>query len=192
MIRYFLPAVLLFLTACNNAEQATDSNITPATVKKVSFFPVTAYFKGQLIDIRQKGQNPMKFVTVNNHTDSVIIKFEELDSLVKEFLTPVIDTSNLIAGYTETKFLDQTINAFTYTYDINPGTDPEPMLRHWDVYVDPENGKVKRVYIIKKTADNKTLQLTWQHNQWFKTTVLAPGKDGNDTIEREEKIVWDY
>lgn len=192
MIRYFLPAVLLFLTACNNAEQATDSNITPATVKKVSFFPVTAYFKGQLIDIRQKGQNPMKFVTVNNHTDSVIIKFEELDSLVKEFLTPVIDTSNLTAGYTETKFLDQTINAFTYTYDIKPGTDPEPMLRHWDVYVDPENGKVKRVYIIKKTADNKTLQLTWQHNQWFKTTVLAPGKDGNDTIEREEKIVWDY
>lgn len=192
MIRYFLPAVLLFLTACNNAEQATDSNITPATVKKVSFFPVTAYFKGQLIDIRQKGQNPMKFVTVNNHTDSVIIKFEELDSLVKEFLNPVIDTSNLIAGYTETKFLDQTINAFTYTYDINPGTDPEPLLRHWDVYVDPENGKVKRVYIIKKTADNKTLQLTWQHNQWFKTTVLAPGKDGNDTIEREEKIVWDY
>ena len=51
--------------------------------------------------------------------------------------------------------------------------------------------KVKRIYLIKKTSDNKTLQLTWQSNQWCKITTIVNDAAGSK-VEKEEKITWDY
>jgi hypothetical protein len=44
----------------------------------------------------------------------------------------------------------------------------------------------------KKSADNKTLQLTWEHNQSSKITTISNKPDGSSTIEKEEKIFWDH
>jgi hypothetical protein len=142
--------------------------------------------------MKQKGAAPLKYTTVKDKTDSVIIKLDEVDTYTAPFVQPEIDSANLINLYNESKFLDQTINAFTFTYEpINPANDTL-ILRHWDVYIDPETGKVKRIYMVKKTADNKTLQLTWLHNQWFKTVTIANNTDGSTLIEKEEKISWSY
>lgn len=184
---------ILFITSCNNNTLntvETKKNVTTEEAK--SYFPVTAYLKGQLFDIKQKGLSPLKYTTVNGHTDSVMIKLDEIDGYAKEFLQPEIDSVNLIKWYTESKFLDQTINAFTFTYERNATANDTLQLLHWEVYVEPETGKVKRVYIEKKAAGNKTLQLTWVHNQWFKTVILASNTNGNTGVEKEEKILWDY
>jgi hypothetical protein len=66
------------------------------------------------------------------------------------------------------------------------------VLKHWDVYIDPETNKVKRVYLVKKINKNTSLQLTWQSNEWFKTTTITSGTDGIEKVEKEEKISWDY
>ncbi len=158
--------------------------------KPLSFFPVTAFIKGQIHDIKEKGITPMLYSTSNNHTDSAAIKFEALDTLLKEFLQPVIDTTNLIAYFTENKFLDQSINAFTFTYDAKPNLPDSIKLTHWDVYIDPETNKVKRVYMIKKNAGNKTVQLTWLSNLWCQTTTLANNTNGSFNVVSEEKILW--
>lgn len=194
MIRLLIPAIVFLLVSCSNnsnqpgpSQQAADS-----TKEKQSFFPVTAYIRGQLYSIREKGLTPIKYTTIKDHTDSVMIKFDELDGLAKEFIQPQIDSTNLLSQYSESKFLDQTINAFTLTYEPRGQvTDSMPLL-HWDVYMDPESGKIKRVYIVKKAGKDKTLQLTWVNNQWFKTNFITTQPDGSSVIEKEEKVSWDY
>lgn len=196
-MRQFLLAAgcIVLLNACNNepAPVASPQNNTIDTVtEKPDFFPVTAFIKGQIYEIKEKGLSPRQYISINDHTDSAFVKFEQLDKLLKEFLQPEIDSANLVPFFTETKFLDQTIDAFTFTYDPKTTLPDSIPLKHWDVYIEPTTSKVKRVYLIKKTSDGKTLQLTWQSGQWCKTTTLVTDANGSTKIEKEEKISWDY
>ncbi len=193
MRQYVSTAVIILLfCACNNS---TTEKILPkenTVEEKINFFPVTSYIKGQIHSIKEKGLTPIKYNTINNHTDSVLLKFEALDEVLKEFLQPEIDTANLIHFFTESKFLDQTIDAFTFTYEPKIQIPDSINLQRWDVYIDPTTSKVKRVYIVKKSFENKILQLTWQSNLWCKITTILNNPDGTSKIEKEEKISWDY
>jgi hypothetical protein len=194
MIKPFIYTAFIFLaaTGCNSNTPAAENTTAVVPEKKDNFFPVTTYLKGQLYEIKQKGVSPFKYTVVNGRIDSAIIKLDEVEAYAKEFLEPVIDTANLFSTYTESKFLDKTIDAFTFTYEpANPAND-SLLLRHWDVYVEPETGKVKRVYIVKKGTGNKTLQLTWLPDEYFKTVVLNNNTNGTTTVEKEEKISWNY
>lgn len=191
MTRYIIPVLFFALAACSSNEKKT-AEPAEAPIQSQSFFPVTSYLKGQLYDIKQKGLTPIKYTTIKEHTDSVLVKFEDLETLAKEFLSPEIDSTNLIAFYTESKFLDQTIEAFTFTYELKPNAPDSVKFLQWDVYIEPEKGKVKRIYMIKKGGPGKTLQLTWLSNKWFKTTTIVNNPDGSSLVEKEEKIVWDY
>ena len=188
---YFLILSAVLLCACGNNTPEAKTAVSKVE-EKPSFFPVTSYLKGQLYDIKAKGVTPIKYTTINNRTDSVMIKLDSLNILCKEFLQPEIDSTNLINVFTEAKFLDQTVDAFTFTYDAKKNIPDSVQLIHWDVYVEPETSKVRRVYITKKGDSNKILQLTWQSNQWFKIVTIISNKDGTSTVEKEEKISWDY
>ena len=182
----------LVLQSCNTSPQNMPVEQEKKIAEKQSYFPVTSYIKGQLFEINKKGINPIKYRTINNHTDTVWVKMEKLTQAVDEFLHPEIDSANLVSLFTEKKFMDQTIGAFTFTYDPI-GSLPDSMtLRHWDVYVDPASGKVKRIYMVKNIGEDRTLQLTWQSNKWCKTTVIFNKPDGTSVIEKEEKITWDF
>ncbi len=193
----FLPVypILFFFVSCTNSstEEAGLISQEKGSVEKQSFFPVTNYIKGQLYEIKNMGINPLKFTTDNNnHTDSVWLKLEEIDSAVKEFLQPVIDSANLISLFTETKFADQTLDAFTFTYDAT-GILPDTMSwKHWDVYIDPATGKVKRLYLVKDVGNQRILQLTWQSNKWCKISTLITDQNGVTSVEKEEKIIWEF
>jgi hypothetical protein len=193
MIKYFLIVAIILLNACNNNKKKTATSTNTAAQEKSSFFPVTSYLKGQIHEIKEKGITPIKYTTINNHTDSVFVPFDQLDEVMKEFLQPEIDSVNLIPFFTESKFLDQSINAFTFTYEPKQQVPDSILLTHWDVYIEPEVSKVKRVYLVKKGGGNKTLQLTWQSNEWCKTTTITSNpSNGTSTIEKEEKILWVY
>ncbi|MBP6022698.1 hypothetical protein [Ferruginibacter sp.] len=191
---YLFAALFILLNACNNniPEKKITQDNTDTVQERPSFIPVTAYIKGQIFEIKQKGLAPKKYTTINNHTDSVLLKLETLGEILSAYLHPEIDSVNLVSFFTETKFLDQSIEAFTFTYDPKPGISDSIPLLHWDVYVEPETHKVKRVYMVKKIEGNKTLQLTWQSNQWCKTTTIINNADGTSAVEKEEKISWDY
>lgn len=179
--------------SCNNASHTSPAPAVIDTAVKQNFFPVTAFFKGELYNIKADGINPIKYTTINNHTDSVWLKIEELESAVQEFLHPEIDTANLVTLFTERSFLDQSINAYTFTYDATMPPLPDSMqLQHWDVYIDPATNTVKRVYMVKEISKNKTLQLTWVSKQWCKITTIITDNKGVSKIEKEEKIFWDF
>lgn len=177
---------------CNNASTKTEPVIVHEQPERIAFFPVTDYIKGQLIDIREKGVNPKMFITQNNKQDSSWVKMEDMSLVVSDFLKPVIDSTNLSSFFTEKKFLDQSIDAFTLTYDPAKQLPDTFQLQHWDVYVDPETNKVKRIYLLKKMADHKTLQLTWQSDKWCKIVTIDDDSTGRSVVEKEVMIKWDF
>lgn len=183
--------VVVLIYGCNNTpgKEIVQNKVAE---EKPDFFPVTAYILGQVREIRENLKTPIKYITINNHTDSVFLKFEELNGHLTEFLTPQIDSANLAPFFTETKFLDQTIDAFTFTYEPKIKLPDSIMLRRWNVYIDPATGKVKRIFLLKKIDANKMLQLTWQSNEMCTATTINNISADSSVVEKEEKIIWEY
>ncbi len=188
----FLAAVL-FLFACNNSSgRSTAQEDASSSQEKKSFFPVTAYLKGQIYDITQKHINPLKYTTIDSKTDSVWIKAEEMNQAFAEFLTPEIDSTNLTQLFSETKFLDRSYDdAFTFTYDPIKELPDTFSLSHWVVYIDAQTSNVKKIYMVKRKGD-KEVQLTWKSGNWCSIVTIVNNADGTSKIEKEEKIVWNF
>lgn len=167
-----------------------DSRTQPKEI--VSFFQVTSYLKGQISEIRTGGKTPIKFLTFNNKTDSVWLKMNNLDTAFADFLSPDIDSGNLVALFTEKKFLDQTINAITLTYDPIKTLPDNFYLTHWDVYIDPVTGMVRRIYLIKELPGRVTKQLTWNTGKSCTIVTIADDINGKSFVERKVAIKWDY
>ncbi|MEJ7627355.1 MAG: hypothetical protein WKF35_10865 [Ferruginibacter sp.] len=192
MLRILVLLFSVFLFSCKRNkvnEPLLNNAVTEST--KESFFPVSNYIKGQLIEIKNGGINPVKYITVNDHTDSSWIKMEELSKETAPFLEDNIDTANLVSFFSEKKFLDQTLNAYTFTYDPIGKLPDNISLRHWDVYVDPVSNRVKRIYIIKSKGDHTT-QLTWQSDEWCKIVFIVTDKNGKSSVEKDVLIKWDF
>jgi len=192
-----LPIIALFLItmySCNDNTPAVS--VSPAKkdtpTEKILFFPVTAYLKGQIADIIKTKKTLKKYTIYGDHTDSLKATVTDFKTLANEFLQPEIDSANLLSFYSESKFFDQTINAITFTYEAKQPLPDSVTLQHWDVYVAPEIGSVTRIYMVKKNTTEKQLQLTWQSNQWCKITTIITRPDGTSTVEKEEKISWEY
>lgn len=181
-----------FLCSCADHGKPAEQLAAKDTLEKQKFFPVTDYLEGEVNNIKKSGVNPLKFTTVNGHTDSVWIKIEELDSVVAEFLNPKIDSTNLVTLFIGKSFLDQSLNAVTFTYDAAVALPDSMKLIHWDVYIDPKTSKVKRVYLVKEIDKTKTLQLTWVNGQWCKITTVGTDANGVMKVEKEEKLIWDF
>jgi hypothetical protein len=181
-----------FLCSCANHGKPAEQLAAKDTLEKQTFFPVTDYLEGEVYNIKKSGVNPLKYTTVNGHTDSVWIKIEELDSVVAEFLHPKIDSANLVTLFSGKSFMDQSVNAVTFTYDAAVVLPDSMKLKHWDVYVDPKTSKVKRIYMVKEIDKTKTLQLTWVNGQWCKITTIGTDANGVMKVEKEEKLIWDF
>jgi hypothetical protein len=185
-----LIALTTVLLSCNGSSDTNKTESQAEEIKKPSFFPVTAYFKGQLSEFEKSGINPLKYTTIKGHTDSAWLKIDEVKNAVKEFLYPEIDSINLVSLFTERSFLDQSLDAVTFTYEA-AGKLPDTMtLRQWNVYLSPETGKVKKIYMLKEPAEGRTLQLTWQSGEWCKIVSIITDQKGNSSVEKEEKITW--
>jgi hypothetical protein len=191
-IYFLLSALVLSLFSCNNPVETGAVATEKKAPEKQMFFPVTSYLKGEIYNIKKNGINPLKYTSVNNQTDSVWLKIEELDAAFQEFLQPEIDSLNLVNLFTEKSFLDQSINAITLTYDPSAQLPDTMKLKHWDVYIDPDANTIKRVYMVKEISKTRSLQLTWVNNQWCKITTLVTDENGISKIEKEEKITWDF
>ena len=137
--------LLIFLSCQNNNKSSVINNTEeepelPDTTKDVvAFFPVTDFIKGEIEKIKLSGKNPIKyFKNKENKDDSIWIKVQELESEFKEFYTPIIDSANDSKYYVEKKFVDNSINAITLTYDPLGDLPINKPWKHWDIYINPE------------------------------------------------------
>ena len=181
-----------FLYSCADHGKPAEQLAAKDTLEKQKFFPVTDYLEGEVYNIKKSGVNPLMYTTVNGHTDSVWIKIEELDSVVAEFLNPRIDSTNLVTLFAGKSFLDQSLNAVTFTYDAAVVLPDIMKLKHWDVYIDPKTSKVKRIFMVKEIDKTRMLQLTWMNGQWCKITTIGTDANSVMKVEKEEKLIWDF
>jgi hypothetical protein len=189
---FYLLALMSVMISCNNKKDQVIQEINtpdPKTEvdKNPAFFPVTNFIKGQIMDIRTRGINPLRIIKQNGREDSMWIKIENLEQEMKEFMTPDIDTSNLRDLFKETNFLDQTMNAVTLTYDPKTILPDSLTIKQWTVYVDPLKNRVMRIYMAKQKGAEK-LHLTWESNEWCRIVVVS----NNDQVQKEVLIKWDF
>ncbi|MBC7867946.1 MAG: hypothetical protein H7X88_10485 [Gloeobacteraceae cyanobacterium ES-bin-316] len=156
-----------------------------------SFFPVTNYIYGQIEAIKDMGVNPIKIDSTANKLDTTWLKIEDFAESFKEFVNPQIDSLNLVPFFEESKFADQTIDAYTFTYTPSKALPDSILLLKWDVYISPATNTVKRVFIVKRTQTGKELQLTWQSDKWCKIVTIV-NKEEKQFIESEQTIKWNF
>lgn len=185
---------MLLLNSCTTNEKETPqtaNSILTDSLAKQRFFPVTTYIKGQLYSIKEKGLNPIQYIIEGDKKDSSWLKIEDLPSAINEFITPEIDSTNLIQLFLEKKFVDQSLDAVTLTYEPIKKLPDSLSLSSWTVYIEPETGNVKRIYLVKTKA-TKTIQLTWNSDANCKMVYLTSNADGSFVVDKEVKINWDY
>jgi hypothetical protein len=184
--------LLFIFSGCGNSpESALHSN---DSAENISIFPVTSFLKGQLLEIDSLETTPLKIIVENGKTDSVWLKREDVRAAAAPFLTPVIDSASMSPFFSVKSFLDQTINAYTFTQDPRIKLPDSMELRHWDVYMSPQTNKITRIYLVKEKAEKNaeiTTQLTWLSDQSFsiRTITQAPGKQ---PVIKEEKMIWNF
>ena len=184
---------MFFLCACHTPK-VKQADVDKDAEAAQSFFPVTDYLLGQLNITESRPVTPLKITINGNRRDSVWLKKEDIRKFAFPFLHPVIDSVSLHNYFTEKSFMDQTINAVTFSYDAKIKLPDSIKFNHWDVYVDPQKNTVQRIYLVKEEAINGktiTTQLTWKANKWcsIRTIVQQPGKDPQ--VE-EEILKWDF
>ena len=186
--------IILVVIGCTNNKTSTTATVISET-KNDSFFPLTSFLKVQMITLDSLLVTPLHTITIDNKTDSVWLKKNELTPLLISFLSPEIKETNLIKYFKETSFNDQTLNAITFTYDPITALPDSISLRNWDIYIDPVSGKILKVYIVKQVKENEdiiTQQLTWKTNKWASVTTLLNKPTGNAQLLKEEKFIWNF
>jgi hypothetical protein len=162
--------------------------------QKNNFFPVTQYLLAQVNELDTLPVTPLKIITIHQRTDSQWIKKEEIRSFVLPFLTPVIDSVSLHNYFSQRSFLDQTINAFTFSYDPITELPDTLQVKRWDIYVDPNTGNITRIYIVKQVNNDTTshtLQLTWKSGYYCQVTTITE-KNGTAPEIKQEKLIWNF
>ena len=192
-LRIIILISILFCSACQRNEQKNIQGEI-SFEEPISFFPVTDFLLGQLGEIDKLPVTPLQININGGQQDSTWLKREDLRKLALPFLHPVIDSASMAKYFVGKSFLDQTINAFTFSYDAKTQLPDSINLVHWDVYVDPQKNDVQRLYMVKEDiadAAHITIQLTWMANKWFsiRTIIQPPGKEPE---VKEEILKWDF
>lgn len=198
MKKLLLPLVAIMLLASCHSGTDADSSMDIAqdsTVRVDSFFPVTSFIKGQFILLDSTPVTPLLLTTINDKTDSVWIKRDSLRSYLQSFVDETISHQRLHDFFKETRFKDLTINSITFTYEPIKSLPDSIKITNWDVYVNPETGKISKIYIVKNWKDNKytiTQQLTWLTEKSAQiTTIKEPDAGGKaEIVEKEYK--WNF
>ena len=182
----------IIISSCKPKVEQQTPNVVTEEVEAPNFFPVTNYLYGQIEGIKQSGVNPIKIDSSLGKTDTAWLKIEDLKTAFQEFLTPNIDHDNLVDLYTESKFEDKSLDAYTFTY-IAKGALPDSIsLQRWDVHVSPASSTVKRIYLVKKINAQKELQLTWQSGQWCKIVSIVTDAQGQQSVASVQTIKWKF
>ncbi|HXR83860.1 MAG TPA: hypothetical protein VN722_06100 [Hanamia sp.] len=188
LVSFSLLAFMLIFTACHTEQKPVTVTHKPSDTTNI--FAVTSFLKGQLNMIDTLPITPLKTISENGKTDSAWLKREDIRKNAIPFLSPVIDSANMTSLFSEKSFLDQTINAYTFSYDAKVTLPDSIKLTHWDVYMNPQTNNIERIYMVKETGDT-TIQLTWLVNKSYsiRTIVQEPGKKPK---MKEEKMIWNF
>lgn len=200
MKNFFILTTVLYLGmslfSCKNTStekynpSATTSN-ADTMPQPEAFYPYLGYLKDQLAYIDSLPIIIHLYYSENGQPSKAkTIQSNEIPPLLKDFLQSNPSSKELSPLYEETSFKDLTINSLTFSITAKDKSLP---IQQVDVLLNPNNQKIKKVFIKNYHQNNDTSfvrQLLWTNNmncQIIETKTLPTGK----RIESVTKIVWD-
>lgn len=136
----------------------------------------------------------MKFVTINNKTDSGLISWDEFKVLAADFLQPDISDPSISGLYKENSFADQSIPSVTLTYAAQ---NKDLEIRRVDITINPNPvlyDKVRSIYLEKNSIRKDTFihkKLYWRADRNFQI-ITTMQLQNQPSATRILKCIWDY
>lgn len=190
---FALITFIIFFNACHSGRPSQQAAAGSQTDEE-NFFPVTSFLRAQLKGLDTMPVTPLKIILQDGKADSLWLKREDIRKEAAPFLSPEIDSVNMHSLYVEKSFLDQTINAYTFSYDLKKELPDSIHLVHWDVYMNPQTNSIQRIYLVKErdsAGTSITHQLTWVVNKWFSIRTITQYQENKPHV-REEKMIWNF
>lgn len=190
---FTLVIFIIFFYACHSGETSQPVIVT-TPVNNGNIFPVTSFIRAQLKGLDTMPVTPLKIAISDGKSDSTWLKREDIRKEATPFLSPEIDSLHMHSLYAEKSFLDQTINAYTFSYDLKEKLPDSIHLVHWDVYMNPQTNSIQRIYLVKQWDSAGTgiiNQLTWVVDKWFSIRTITQVQGDKPNI-REKKMIWNF
>jgi hypothetical protein len=183
--------ILMSIWGCSSPTNVNSTNTVVDSSQL--FFPVTSFIKGQLKMLDSIPVNLMYVAEKGTQADTSWLNKQQLREKLAPFTQNNIDLNNLTPFFAESKFKDQTITSITFTYQPKQKLPDSIKLQNWDVYVNSETGKIKKIFIVQKDPSGTLLQqLTWQIDQYAIITTLKENEKGEFDRILNEKFVWKF
>lgn len=179
--------VVISFTDCKPKEKPKE-NVAAKETKK-EFLPVIEFLAGEIKHVDTVPYTLVKYTTINEHTDSVIINRPEFRNMTNEFLEINIRDDKYKDSYDETSFADNSTGTASFTY---VSRSPDLKLSKVDAYVNPESQKITRLYLERNYNNGDTAvtkKLLWQTTGNF--IIITMKNINNKESVMQEKIVWD-
>lgn len=180
------------LTACKHNFKAQEEK--DDKTKTQDFFPIIPFLAGQVHEIDSLKLHVVKYIVVNNRTDSSLITKEEFKTLAGEFMNPDITADSNRKFYKETSFADQSIPSVTITYST---AVKNLEIQRVDVVIKPDpvlTDKVQSLYMEKLSHKNDTSilkKLIWQTGENFQIITSIQVSNQPATFNKL-KVSWSY
>jgi hypothetical protein len=188
--------LLVLVAACDQksepAGQSSDvwKDLPDTTTEAPSFFPVSSYILGQLNDLESTGVSLKKIILKNASADTSSASLQELIDSLKILVVHPIDSIKLGSFFKERKFNDQTIGSITLSYDRLPEATDSIPWKNWDVYLDPETGEIKRVFLVHQIDVWTKRQITWVPGRSCRFVIIQEKLDCNKPEVRQVTYQW--
>jgi len=181
---------VITILACMCLAAGTGSCNQKKKDKQQEFIDIASYLKGQLKYIDSVPHGYLKInVRDSLQPDSVYLTLQQVKDLAAGFLVPELELKKFSKRFEETSFADATLQSITVTYtSVNKNNSVERV----DVYVNPQNGEIARVYLVQNTiaGDNPVKkQLLWTHNKGF-TIITTHSGNGQTDSTITEQVIW--
>ena len=168
-----------------------EAQLPDSTNKAKQFFPVLDYLKGELNNVDSFATAIRVYTTMNGKTDSSMIKVEEFNGIMQEFLPPELSKENFEKYYSESSFYDQTTQTSTFTY-ATKNDDLE--FHRIDVLVQGSESydKVSSIYMEKFIGGDDSSMIKKMLLVGGKSLMINSEKTvgNNKPVARQEKYVW--
>ena len=197
LMSMFVLCIGMNLGCSDNTEQEPDAEKHQPWGNKnaeaeESFFPVTAFLNGEIREMWELGSKVSLTIPKKGKLKQQLLSDDTLSwkESFKDFFSPTIDSNRLAGTYRLSKFMDETIHAITLSYERKTPIIAFPEWNNWNVYIEPETGMVKKLFLVKKIDSTHLQQLTWKHGKNCLIRDFNLDSTGNLVLYKEQEYIW--
>lgn len=161
-------------------------------VNNSNFFPVLDFLKSEIHYVDSLPLGITQYHTANGRTDTAYIQAAAFNILAQQFVPSQLEPSFFTRSFSETSFMDQTMQLVTFTYAAK---HPEDTVKRIDVLANPSGGnnQVKSIYL-EKRYDSSNVRIVqkmyWKARRNF-LVVTTRQASGKSALVDQLKVVWD-